>query len=536
MPKLYRRKLKLPNKSRFCVYIVYVLGLCIVPFITNKNLQSLDEYYDGQLIELNSDPNDNKKPIQISGQKLMKLRTPIIVLGFLNSEKNSIHHFFQCAGLSSTYDCCRSDASDHHSCRTDDKCGNNFDPFSGNNDEISNIDKTEPFDVLYVQQSTLEEIHLQYPDCTFLLNVSETQYRERSGLKKMLAAYNEDIRSFVMQHPSHSLVEIDVTNENVGEEMHKEFGLNSSCWVRLDESPTDKENIEKNIELDDNHLSKELQNEKLEQLLAQNTSCSSSSCQEASKKNLRNEASVDQGTKPNIVSHTVLQNGQSDRLILQNILKLPKPIIVVGLPKSGTTSIYKFFQCAGISTSHYCCSPGAKDHPPCHPEDTPRAEIESHKCGVCIRRNVYFGNPPLDGCGDTYDVFAQIDAEIGRELYMPQVKALDQFHLHYPNATFVLNLRDVSSWEKSVRKWFGLAHRMQETHLPEFGYPRGKMALQEFYVNHTKRIRDFSKKYPSHTLVEVNIDDENAGEKMANAFGLESSCWNHANANKGRGH
>jgi len=230
-------------------------------------------------------------------------------------------------------------------------------------------------------------------------------------------------------------------------------------------------------------------------------------------------------------------------------LKLPKPIIVLGLPKSGTTSIYHFFRCAGIPSSHYCCSPGASDHPPCYPEGTVQREREYHKCGFCIERNLRKGLPPLHGCGDKFDVFAQIDTEMvsydidkrsgkliswGR-MYLPQVTELENLNLHYPNATFILNLRDPASWERSVKNWFNLAAAFRRTHLPDYHYPDGKMALQEFYSDHNERIRNFVKKYPSHTLVEVNIEDEKAGDQLANAFGLDSSCWTKSNARHGEG-
>ena len=45
-------------------------------------------------------------------------------------------------------------------------------------------------------------------------------------------------------------------------------------------------------------------------------------------------------------------------------LKLPTPIFVVGFPKSGTTSVYNFFSCAGVQSQHYCCCGDVSDHRP----------------------------------------------------------------------------------------------------------------------------------------------------------------------------
>ena len=42
--------------------------------------------------------------------------------------------------------------------------------------------------------------------------------------------------------------------------------------------------------------------------------------------------------------------------------KLPKPIMAVGFPKAGTSSIFSFFHCAGLRSMHwYCC--GEQTHP-----------------------------------------------------------------------------------------------------------------------------------------------------------------------------
>lgn len=49
----------------------------------------------------------------------------------------------------------------------------------------------------------------------------------------------------------------------------------------------------------------------------------------------------------------------------QQQLKLPTPVILLGFPKSGTTSIFHFFTCSGVRTQHFCCCNDTSDHPPC---------------------------------------------------------------------------------------------------------------------------------------------------------------------------
>jgi len=37
--------------------------------------------------------------------------------------------------------------------------------------------------------------------------------------------------------------------------------------------------------------------------------------------------------------------------------------------------------------------------------------------------------------------------------------------------------------------------------------------------------------YPSHTLVEVDIEDSGIGQCMEDIFGIDNSCWDHTNVN-----
>lgn len=70
-------------------------------------------------------------------------------------------------------------------------------------------------------------------------------------------------------------------------------------------------------------------------------------------------------------------------------LKVPTPIFVPSLPKSGTTSTHQYFQCGGHKSAHLVAHSG---------EDT-------FKIGRCAQRNVREGRQPFAGCGDGIDVW-----------------------------------------------------------------------------------------------------------------------------------
>jgi hypothetical protein len=72
-------------------------------------------------------------------------------------------------------------------------------------------------------------------------------------------------------------------------------------------------------------------------------------------------------------------------------LEIAYPIFVTGLPKTGTTSVFKFFRCGGVRSSHaWGTKPGAE---------------KPTLVGQCIQANILHGHPPFEGCGK-YDLFS----------------------------------------------------------------------------------------------------------------------------------
>ena len=108
---------------------------------------------------------------------------------------------------------------------------------------------------------------------------------------------------------------------------------------------------------------------------------------------------------------------------------VPKPVLVVGMPKAGTTTINEYFKCGGAKVSHWRCY-----------------NNEESLCGALIRDNIKSNRPALENTGN-YEVYAQLDGDA----YYPQMVALDEINNAYPNATFILNLRNVTNWANSVK-------------------------------------------------------------------------------------
>ena len=102
------------------------------------------------------------------------------------------------------------------------------------------------------------------------------------------------------------------------------------------------------------------------------------------------------------------------------------PLINLGFPKMGTSSIHSFFGCAGLSSAHWHCSKG-------------------QLCAECVKDSVSAGAPPLEKCGGS-DVYSELDSAE----YFPQIENLESLVRDYQNATFLLTFRSMSKWYHSV--------------------------------------------------------------------------------------
>ncbi|KAL3816235.1 hypothetical protein ACHAXA_002181 [Cyclostephanos tholiformis] len=205
------------------------------------------------------------------------------------------------------------------------------------------------------------------------------------------------------------------------------------------------------------------------------------------------------------------------------------PVINLGMPKIGSTSLWKFMACAGLRASHWKCGDG------------------SYYCADCIRDSVSAGLLPLDKCGN-YDAYAQIDGPLSSHdraskklIYFPQIEMLDGIFNAYPNATYVLTFRSMDGWHRSLSNWFSslsslsMKERMERSNVTGLYVDANdtiatkRRVFDDFFCDHVKRVR---RVVPRERLVEIDIEDENAGVTLAETFDADASCWVHANANR----
>jgi hypothetical protein len=229
---------------------------------------------------------------------------------------------------------------------------------------------------------------------------------------------------------------------------------------------------------------------------------------------------------------------------------VPLPVLNVGMPKCGSTTLYSFFQCVRFQVSHWS-----------------RNNLESQNFrqdyeGLCMRDAARVGLPPLATCAGNKDALMQMDfaspfgsAKFCKKknrdnCFFPQLSLLEEIHAESPNATFVMNFRPIRDWVHSVRGWTDFMKRFQKCHLPNLprGFPENlddrkgvEESMTQFFCSHVLHVRQFVELHPSHALIELDLyDTEGTASVMDALFASSSSagknesqkCWGHANLSK----
>lgn len=172
-------------------------------------------------------------------------------------------------------------------------------------------------------------------------------------------------------------------------------------------------------------------------------------------------------------------------------------MLVLGLPKCGTTSLHEAFTSAGFQSVHWALKVGENMH----------ADVNLRKYGIdadsrliakLIHRAVCEGVAPLtylprevDAVAEMNGIFWDDQQPCGVWGYFPQVSILEELVAHYPNAYFVLNVRDHWRWVKSVKNHCDMRDRLVAADIP--GLPSGVGGTDEELVQwaaaHHERVR-----------------------------------------------
>ena len=310
------------------------------------------------------------------------------------------------------------------------------------------------------------------------------------------------VREIVASSQGHHLVEVDIEDTTIGGRMSEMFGISESCWGHA--------NVNLNIHPDVNTSEVTASKRQAKQLKKMEGSNINGDSDEL--KNSLDDEQIDSGDSDDISCLKARNNTISPSLYRN----LPKPFINLGFPKMGTTTLNAFFKCGGYKSHHYLCG-------------------DKLLCASCIQQSIHKREPPFARCNDG-DVWTQLDN--GR--WFPQIELLEKIVEGYPQATFFLMFRSMEKWHNSLLNWppNRTKHKAMTERLLQFnitGLQKGNgsdiSVFSDWHCGHVNRVRELVSKYPSHSLVEIDIEDDVTGERMSEMFGINETCWAHANAN-----
>jgi hypothetical protein len=257
--------------------------------------------------------------------------------------------------------------------------------------------------------------------------------------------------------------------------------------------------------------------------------------------------------------------------------KLPLPIFVLNLPKSGTQSIYDYFAKCGSGNGG-----GIGKHWVAHYW----IQRFQSKVGRCLADNVWNDRPMAQGCGEAklsgYAIYTDAGlmwSEEGgidnknnqtlssssstRKCFFPGVHGLENIAKYYPHATILHFPRNVTQWVESSSHWNHLLTRYDTfcgglpevmnvgsvhnattttttTSPTEGEYQPKHPATTEtewmrWYHAYTQRIRDFVKHHSSLTYVESPLEDINGtAHYLQDLTGIPASCYGRSHVNEKR--
>uniref|UniRef100_A0A7S4Q4P6 Sulfotransferase domain-containing protein n=1 Tax=Alexandrium monilatum TaxID=311494 RepID=A0A7S4Q4P6_9DINO len=208
-------------------------------------------------------------------------------------------------------------------------------------------------------------------------------------------------------------------------------------------------------------------------------------------------------------------------------------VLVLGMPKCGTTSLHEAFRSAGLDSVHWALGTG---------EDL-RADRELRLWGVdadrrligrLMERAAAQGLPPLSGLPHHVDAVAEMNGLVWGprgtvQAHFPQISLLEELAAHYPYAHFILNVRDHRRWVRSVDSHNDLRKRLVYADLP--GLPPGAGARDDELIGwvaaHHERVRARLGGGRARLLV---FDIEHHGAEELVAFLGRRVAWGQHNA------
>ncbi len=198
--------------------------------------------------------------------------------------------------------------------------------------------------------------------------------------------------------------------------------------------------------------------------------------------------------------------------------KSVKPsIIVIGFPKSGTTTLQKAFENSGMRSVHW--------------------RWNKKSVGKLIYDGWYDEGDPFFHF-DGIDAITQMDYckirlfGLVHHSYWPNldIALLLAIRKMYPECKFILNYRPPAKTANSISRWSNFQKRLIRTDC--IGLPKNRGNLEEverWIVTHIDAVRQVFR--DDSNFLDLDITSETAGEELESFLGREIGWWGVANKN-----
>ncbi len=175
-------------------------------------------------------------------------------------------------------------------------------------------------------------------------------------------------------------------------------------------------------------------------------------------------------------------------------------ILLLGFPKSGTSSFQKLFSDLGYKSYHW-----VKD---------------DQYIGNIIKNNKQNNKPLLSGFEKT-DCITQMDVCLDENnAYFPQLIDYKQIYYENIDSIFILNKRDPTNLLSSFKRWKKYDERLCKYN-PEIISDNSDEAFIELFKNHYENIESFFSLYPNAKFITFDIENDDI-EKLGKYIDLKN--------------
>lgn len=162
-------------------------------------------------------------------------------------------------------------------------------------------------------------------------------------------------------------------------------------------------------------------------------------------------------------------------------------ILLIGFPKSGTSSFQVLFKNCGYKTFHW--------------------KYNDNYIGIIIRNNKQNKRLLLYGL-EHVDCITQMDVCMSaNDCYWPQIIDYKQLYYENKNAIFILNKREPNDLLRSFKQWRSLDKRLY-TFSPELIEDKTDIGFVNFVNNHYDNVELFFSSVPDAKFISYNLDND----------------------------